>query len=214
MNCYPLYSRHDAHTVTFSDNLHRNIRVRGFTFIEVMIVMAIIGTLSAIATPNYLKFRTKGRIALAISDIRIIEKEIMCYWIETGELPDSLSELTNGNITDPWGNPYQYLKIDGVNTSNGNNPSDDDNPSESRPSAEDNPSDSHPTAEDNPSDSVNHGVLGQMRRDHFLVPVNTDFDLYSMGEDGRSQSPFTAKASQDDIVRANNGGYVGLVSEY
>lgn len=55
---------------------------------------------------------------------------------------------------------------------------------------------------------------GKMRKDHSLVPVNSDFDLYSMGPDGASQAPFTAKASQDDIVRANNGGYIGLVSNY
>jgi general secretion pathway protein G len=207
MNCHPFYKRHTAHTVPCSYNSERNIWVRGFTLIEIMIVMGIIGTLSAVAVPNFLKYRTKGRIALAVSDIRIIEKQIMCYWIDTGELPDSLSELPNGNITDPWGNPYQYLKIDGV--TNGDNPSDDLIPIDL-----DNPADSHPTAQDNPSDSVDAGVLGQMRRDHFLVPVNTDFDLYSLGEDGRSQSPFTAATSQDDIVRANNGGFVGLVSEY
>ena len=208
MNSYPLYNCHGAHTVRFFYNSDRKIGVRGFTFIEIMIVIAIIGTLSAIAAPNYLKYRNKGKIALAMTDIRIIEKEIMCYWIDTGELPDSLSDLPNGNITDPWGNPYQYLKIDGLTAGIV------DNPSGSTPTSEDNPSDSHPTAQDNPSDSVNHGVLGQMRRDHFLVPVNTDFDLYSLGKDGRSQSPFTAAASQDDIVRANNGLYVGLVSEY
>ena len=54
---------------------------------------------------------------------------------------------------------------------------------------------------------------GAMRKDHFMVPVNSDFDLYSMGRDGASMSPFTAKASRDDIVRAYNGGYYGLVSE-
>lgn len=208
MNSYPLYNCHGAHTVRFFYNSDRKIWVRGFTFIEIMIVIAIIGTLSAIAAPNYLKYRNKGKIALAMTDIRIIEKEIMCYWIDTGELPDSLSDLPNGNITDPWGNPYQYLKIDGLTAGIVENSSD------STPTSEDNPSDSHPTAQDNPSDSVNHGVLGQMRRDHFLVPVNTDFDLYSLGKDGRSQSPFTAADSQDDIVRANNGLYVGLVSEY
>ena len=208
MNSYPLYNCHGAHTVRFFYNSDRKIGVRGFTFIEIMIVIAIIGTLSAIAAPNYLKYRNKGKIALAMTDIRIIEKEIMCYWIDTGELPDSLSDLTNGNLTDPWGNPYQYLKIDGITAGIV------DNPSDSTPSADDNPSDSRPTADDNPSDSVNAGVLGQMRRDHFLVPVNTDFDLYSLGKDGLSRSPFTAAASQDDIVRANNGLYVGLVSEY
>ena len=55
---------------------------------------------------------------------------------------------------------------------------------------------------------------GQLRKDHFLVPVNTDFDLYSNGPDGKSVSPFTAKDSRDDIVRANNGQYVGTVSGY
>jgi len=47
-----------------------------------------------------------------------------------------------------------------------------------------------------------------------MVPVNTDFDLYSMGKDGKSRAPFTAKASHDDIVRANDGKFIGLVSEY
>ena len=55
---------------------------------------------------------------------------------------------------------------------------------------------------------------GLLRKDHFMVPVNTDFDLYSMGKDGRTASPFPAAKSQDDIVRANNGAYVGLVSEF
>jgi general secretion pathway protein G len=33
------------------------------------------------------------------------------------------------------------------------------------------------------------GVVGQQRKDHALVPINTDFDLYSMGRDGASQPP-------------------------
>jgi len=208
MNCYTLYKRHGSNTEPFSYNSDPNIWVRGFTFIEIMIVVGIIGTLTAIMTPNYLKYKNKGKIALAISDIRIIERQIMCYWVDTGELPDSLSDLANYNPTDPWGNPYQYLKIDGLTAGVV------DNPSDSHPTAKDKPSDSHPTAEDNPSDDINAGVLGKMRRDHFMVPVNTDFDLYSLGKDGKSQSPFTAAASQDDIVRANNGLYVGLVFEY
>ncbi len=53
-----------------------------------------------------------------------------------------------------------------------------------------------------------------MRKDKFLVPINTDFDLYSMGEDGKSVPPLTAKASRDDIIRANDGGYIGPASGY
>lgn len=55
---------------------------------------------------------------------------------------------------------------------------------------------------------------GQLRKDRFLVPVNSDFDLYSMGPDGLSVAPFTAAQSRDDIVRANDGGYVGLADNY
>ena len=55
---------------------------------------------------------------------------------------------------------------------------------------------------------------GKLRKDRFLVPINSDFDLYSMGPDGKSQMPLTAKASRDDIIRANNGGYIGVAQYY
>jgi len=55
---------------------------------------------------------------------------------------------------------------------------------------------------------------GQARKDHSLVPINTDFDLYSMGPDGRSSPPLTAKYSRDDIVRANNGAFIGVAADY
>ena len=54
----------------------------------------------------------------------------------------------------------------------------------------------------------------KLRKDKKLKPVNTDFDLYSMGRDGDTKLPFTAKASWDDIVRCNNGRYIGLADEY
>ena len=56
--------------------------------------------------------------------------------------------------------------------------------------------------------------LGKVRKDKNLVPLNTDYDLYSMGKDGDSKAPLTATASHDDIVRANNGAYIGPASEY
>jgi len=55
---------------------------------------------------------------------------------------------------------------------------------------------------------------GHARKDHSLVPINTDFDLYSMGPDGRSSPPLTAQHSRDDIVRANNGAFIGVASDY
>ena len=55
---------------------------------------------------------------------------------------------------------------------------------------------------------------GQARKDKFLVPLNSTYDLYSMGKDGQSKAPLTAKPSWDDVIRANDGEYVGLASGY
>jgi general secretion pathway protein G len=55
---------------------------------------------------------------------------------------------------------------------------------------------------------------GKARKDKFLVPLNSTYDLYSSGKDGLSQPPLTAKSSQDDIIRANDGVYIGFASDY
>jgi len=55
---------------------------------------------------------------------------------------------------------------------------------------------------------------GQFRKDKNLNPLNSDFDLYSSGEDGDSMGPLNAAASRDDIVRANNGAFIGSAEDY
>jgi general secretion pathway protein G len=55
---------------------------------------------------------------------------------------------------------------------------------------------------------------GLARKDLALHPINSDFDLYSKGKDGVSQPPLTATQSRDDIVRANDGQFIGLASTY
>ncbi len=55
---------------------------------------------------------------------------------------------------------------------------------------------------------------GALRKDRNLVPINTDFDLYSMGPDGRTTGPLTAAFSQDDVVRANDGSFIGVAKDY
>jgi general secretion pathway protein G len=56
--------------------------------------------------------------------------------------------------------------------------------------------------------------MAEVRKDRNLVPINTDFDLYSVGPDGDSQAPLTAAASRDDIVRANDGRFIGKAEDY
>jgi general secretion pathway protein G len=69
----------------------------------------------------------------------------------------------------------------------------------------------------NPYEYLNHSTMkgnGQARKDRFLVPLNSDYDLYSDGKDGQTVSPLTAPVSQDDVLRASDGSYTGLASEF
>ncbi|UCF82106.1 MAG: prepilin-type N-terminal cleavage/methylation domain-containing protein [Desulfobacteraceae bacterium] len=143
----------------------------GFTLVEMLTVIAILGTLSSIAVPAYSRYVERTRITACIAEIRMLERGIFGYEGANGNLPNNLNNIGLGNVLDPWGNPYQYLPVAGT-------------------------------------------PQGQLRKDRFLVPLNSDFDLYSMGKDGISLPPLTAHASHDDILRANDGGYVGLASEY
>ncbi len=63
---------------------------------------------------------------------------------------------------------------------------------------------------------LNHATAsnGAYRKDKNIVPINADYDLYSMGKDGATAAPLTAAPSRDDIVRANNGRFVGRASVY
>lgn len=63
------------------------------------------------------------------------------------------------------------------------------------------------------SDDVENG-RGQPRRNQSQQAINTDFDLYSVGKDGNSGALLTEKISIDDIIRANNGAFMGLVADY
>ena len=147
-------------------------RHRGFTAIEIILVVAIIGVTAAVALPAYANYRERVRITQAVIDIKGLEAQIKSYGLENRALPASLSDIGRGGMLDPWGNPYQYTNLE---TIKGN---------------------------------------GKARKNKNLVPINSDFDLYSNGKDGASASPLTAKASRDDIVRASDGRFVGLASDY
>ena len=147
------------------------LRSRGFTFIELMLGVAILGVLVGIAYPSYQQYLEKTRVQQAISDIRDIDARIQMYWLDNRAYPVDLNEVGKGAMRDPWGNAYQYNDL----SAKGNS---------------------------------------KARKNKNLVPINSDFDLYSMGKDGASTSPLTAKASRDDIVRANDGRFVGLAADY
>ena len=55
---------------------------------------------------------------------------------------------------------------------------------------------------------------GKMRKDKNLNPINTQYDLYSVGADGQSKLPLTVPVSQDDVILARDGNYIGLASNF
>ena len=145
----------------------------GFTLIEIMIAVVILGILVSISLPFYEGYITEARIDTAIKDIR--QMEVILNDRFTDNDPPATLAAAGISLTDPWGNPYQYLWLR-------NNPA--------------------------------PGLNGARRRDKSMNPVNTDYDLYSMGADGLTAAQFTAGKARDDVVRANDGDFVGLAEDH
>ena len=100
--------------------------VSGFTLIELMIVVVILGLLATILMPKILDKPEKARRVKAQADIRQIETALAAFMIETGRSPTTAEGLqalvTNPGVenyspkgylenvpVDPWGRPYIYL---------------------------------------------------------------------------------------------------------
>jgi general secretion pathway protein G len=147
---------------------------RGFTFIELVLAIAILGVVATLALPRYSDYRDRVQIAKAVTDIKDIEANLQHYYADNRGYPGDLSVIGMAGKLDPWGNPYQYTDLD---------------------------------------DLKGKGKA-KARKDKNLHPISSDFDLWSMGKDGQTAIPLTAKASRDDIIRAADGRFIGLASDF
>jgi general secretion pathway protein G len=147
-------------------------RFSGYTLIEVMLAIAILGVITAIAYPSYQGYKDRANVAAAVTDIIALSMLISAYQTDNYKLPNSLGDVGAGSRLDPWGNPYKYLNISSVKGK------------------------------------------GKLRKDKSLNPINSDYDLYSMGKDGLTTTALTAKNSQDDVIRARDGKFIGLASDF
>lgn len=105
-------------------------RTGGFTLIEVMVVVVILGILAAIVVPRVMDRPEAARITKAKQDIRAMESALNLYKLDNYRYPstdqglEALVEKPSGTPEarnwksggyldrlpkDPWGNPYQYL---------------------------------------------------------------------------------------------------------
>lgn len=100
---------------------------RGFTLIEIMVVVIILGILAAIVAPNVIGRIDDAQTARVQQDLRGIESALKLYRLDNFSYPTSeqglealVSKPADPNVRnwkqyldrlpkDPWGNPYQYL---------------------------------------------------------------------------------------------------------
>ncbi len=105
---------------------HRSSIVRGFTLIELMIVVVILGLLATTVMPKILSRPDQARQTKATVDIRAIQSALAMFKTDVGRFPTTAEGLqalvTNPGLkgfdsdgylervpTDPWGNPYIYI---------------------------------------------------------------------------------------------------------
>jgi general secretion pathway protein G len=84
---------------------------RGFSFIEVMVVVVIIGLLAGAVALRVTGYMDTAKVNRAKSDIATIVSAVEAYYLTNSRYPsneDGLDKLPLKNRTDPWGNPYVY----------------------------------------------------------------------------------------------------------
>ena len=88
----------------------QQLRQAGFTLIEIMVVVIIIGILAAIVAPNVIGNVDVAQVTKAKADIAGIENAMKFYRLDNFQYPSTeQGGYLDSMPKDPWGNPYEYL---------------------------------------------------------------------------------------------------------
>lgn len=108
--------------------MQKNKKQRGFTLLELMVVVVIIGVLGALIVPNFMDRPNEARVTAAKTDIASIMQALKLYKLDnhryptaeqglnalvarpaSGPVPANWKSYMDKLPNDPWGMPYQYL---------------------------------------------------------------------------------------------------------
>jgi len=87
-------------------------RVTPFTLIEVVVVIVILVTLASVATPMYMNYIKKSKIATAKTQIKLLDDALQQYKLDVGTYPSDLQGLMeNIDQSEKWDGPYIKPKV-------------------------------------------------------------------------------------------------------
>jgi len=72
---------------------------KGFTLVEIMIVVAVLGLLVAIGVPGFLNARNKSRLSVELANLKSINDNISLYGVNTGGILDNIQRLWPSSST-------------------------------------------------------------------------------------------------------------------